>query len=211
MKHICQCSRPTHEYLVIEIFDHNISTDVRTKILWTLSAMSTCISVSNHHKLYYGDRCAHEMLCFSTSYLMVTQKQIIVRSWRQQSFQWVYENTSNKLFLCVFQFGANNNWREISYFGLNWCLIWSDSILPRTWLLSIATLKMMGCLSSRSMAVKRHILRPRPSDMYHVKKNVIEGHPGHRCPTREPLFLCSSTMFQADFSLDVSSQTISIQ
>ena len=43
---------------------------------------------------------------FSTSYLMVTQKQIPVRSWRIQPVRWLHENTSNELSLCLFQFGT---------------------------------------------------------------------------------------------------------
>ena len=40
------------------------------------------------------------------------------------------------------------------------------------------------------------------------QKGVIQGHPDHRCPTREALGLCPRIMLPVVLLLDVSSQTV---
>ena len=40
------------------------------------------------------------------------------------------------------------------------------------------------------------------------QKGIIQGHPGHRCPTREALGLGSRIVFRAVLSLDISTQTV---
>ena len=40
------------------------------------------------------------------------------------------------------------------------------------------------------------------------QKGIIQGHPGHRCPTRKALGLCSRIVFRAVISPDVSTQSV---
>ena len=83
---------------------------------------------------------------------------------------------------------------------------------PSTWYSSRVTLPShdlahwrltsQPCLCSNHHSTWAHCI------LVSYQKGIIQGHPGHRCPTRKALGLCSRIVFRAVISPDVSTQNV---